>query len=78
MMTSFRNSLTWRDTVKHAVSVYSFLIRGEGEMSGREFSASIRNYCGSSDERMKEILNDVEKHVVRINATFKGTRYYTV
>ena len=29
MMTAFANSLTWKDTVQHAVSAYSFLILGK-------------------------------------------------
>lgn len=78
MMTQFRNSLTWRDTVEYAVNVYSFLIRGEGEMSGRKFAAAIRNYQGCGDERTKVILAEVEKHIVRINATYKGTGYYVI
>ena len=78
MMTEFRNSLTWRDTVSYAVSVFSFLIRGEGEMSGRKFAEHILNYCGCSDEKQKVILSDVEKHIVRIEATYKGTKYSCV
>lgn len=78
MMTEFKNSLTWRDTVSYAVSVFSFLIRGEGEMSGRKFAEHIRNYCGCSDEKQKVILSDVEKHIVRIEATYKGTKYSCV
>lgn len=78
MMTEFKNSLTWRDTVSYAVSVFSFLILGEGEMSGRKFAEHIRNYCGCSDEKQKVILSDVEKHIVRIEATYKGTKYSCV
>lgn len=66
------------ETVKYAVNVFSFLIRGEGEMSGKKFADAIRNYYCCSDERMKVVLNDVEKHIVRINATYKGTEYYFV
>ena len=77
-MTKFRNSLTWRDTVSYAVDVFSFLIRGEEEMSGRKFAEHIRNYCGCSDERQKVILSEVERHIVRIEATYKGTKYSIV
>ena len=75
METKFRNSLTWRDTVSYAVDIFSFLIRGEGEMSGRKFAEHIRNYYGCSDERQKVILSEVERHIVRIEATYKGTKY---
>lgn len=52
------------ETVKYAVNVFSFLIRGEGEMSGKKFADAIRNYYCCSDERMKAVLNDVEKHIL--------------
>lgn len=77
-MTNFRNSLSWRDTVKYAVDVYSFVIKGKGEMSGRKFAEQIRNYCGCSDEKMEVILSDVEKHIVTINSTYTVTRYITI
>lgn len=71
-------ALNYIDTLKYAVSAFSFLIRGEGEMSGRKFAVAIRNYCGSSDERIKEILSVVEKHIVRIIADYRGTKYYFI
>lgn len=77
-MAQLGNSLTWKDTVKHAVDAYSFLIRGEGEMNGRRFAKAIRSYYSCSDERTKAILSDIEKHIVRICATWKGTKYYTI
>ena len=66
------------DTVKYAVNVYSFVIRGEGEMSGRKFAKHIRDIYGSSDERTKAILSEVEKHVVTIESTWRGTKYRVV
>lgn len=91
MMTQFRNSLTWRDTVKYAVDVYSFLIRGEGTMSGRKFAEHIRKYYSSEtakensdgtfslhcayNKRAHTVADCVEKHIVTIEATYKGTRY---
>lgn len=69
---------SWKDTVSHAVSVFSFLVRGEGEMSGRKFAKAITNYCGSSDIRTNEIVKEVQKHIVTINATYKGTKYSCV
>ena len=78
MMTNWRNSLTWKDTIEYVVDVYSFLIRGCGEMSGKRFADAIRSYCGQGDDRQKAILQDVEKHIVKINATYKGTGYYII
>jgi len=78
MMTQFRNSLSWRDTVKYAVEVYSFLIRGEGEMSGRKFAKYIRKYYSgepAKESRTHTVADCVEKHIVKIEATYKGTRY---
>lgn len=78
MMTQFRNSLTWRDTVKYAVDVYSFLIRGEGTMSGRKFAEHIRKYYSSEpakENRAHTVADCVEKHIATIEATYKGTRY---
>lgn len=76
MMTQFRNSLTWRDTVEFAVSVYSFLIRGKGEMTGKSFANIIQAYRDCSGPREKIIIKDIETHVTRINATYKGTEYF--
>lgn len=70
--------MTILDTVKYAVNVYSFVIRGKGEMSGRKFANHIRDIYGSSDEKVKAILSDVEKHIVTIEATWKGTKYRVV
>lgn len=94
MMTQFRNSLTWRDIVKYAIEVYSFLILGEGEMSGRKFAKHIRNYYSGEpvkensdgtfslhcayNERAHTVADFVEKHIVTIEATYKGTRYGVV
>ena len=76
MMTQFRNSLTWRDTVKFAVSVYSFLIRGKGEMTGTSFANIIQAHYDCSGPREKTIIKDIETHVTQINATYKGTEYF--
>lgn len=75
MMTQFRNSLTWRDTVKFAVSVYSFLILGKGEMTGTSFANIIQTHYDCSGPREKTIIKEIETHVTRINATYKGTEY---
>ena len=63
----------WRETVSYAVSVFSFLIRGEGEMSGRKFAKVILDYC--ANPVAKVCANEVKKHVTTIVATHKGTRY---
>lgn len=76
MMTQFRNSLTWRDTVQYAVSVYSFLILGKGEMTGTSFAKIIQAHYDCSDPREKTIIKEIETHVTRINATYKGTEYF--
>ena len=78
MMTKFRDSLTWKDTVRHAVSVFSFIIRGEGEMSGRKFAEHIRNYCGSSTEEFKAMISAVENHIVKIESNYVGTKYWWI
>ena len=76
MMTQFRNSLTWRDTVKFAVSVYSILILGKGEMTGTSFVNIIQAHYDCSGPRGKTIIKEIETHVTRINATYKGTEYF--
>lgn len=94
MMTQFRNSLTWRDTVKFAIEVYSFIIRGKGEMSGKKFAEHIRNYySGESakenadgtfslhlayNEGAHNIADCVEKHIITVEATYRGTKYRVV
>ena len=70
-------TLTWRDTIKYGVAVYSFLIRGEGEMSGRKFASIIKKYY-SGDAKQSAIISDIEKHIVTICATYKGTKYSDV
>ena len=75
MTTEFRKSLTWKDTVKYAVDAYSFLIRGKGEMNGADFARQIRKHFECSDCRTKLILSEVEKHIVKIETTFRVTSY---
>lgn len=91
MTTEFRKSLTWKDTVKYAVDAYSFLIRGKGEMNGADFARQIRDYySGESakensdgtfslhvayNERAHTVADCVEKHIVKIESTFRGTSY---
>ena len=93
-MTKFRNSLTWRDTVSYAVNVFSFLIRGEGGMSGKDFAAVIRDYYSGKpatenadgsfslhlayNQQAFACADEVEKHVFTIEATYKGTKYSIV
>ena len=69
---------SWKKTMHHAVSVFSFIIRGEGEMSGRKFAEHIRNYCGSSTEELKEMISVVENHVVKIYSNYAGTKFWWV
>lgn len=69
---------SWKKTMCHAVSVFSFIIRGEGEMSGRKFAEHIKNYCGSSTEEFKAMISAVENHVVKIKSDYVGTKYYWV
>ena len=76
MMSSWRKSLTWKDTIKYAVSAYDFLIRGKGEMNGEQFAKEIE--CRyAKDERLNAITNEIREHLVCIKATYKGT-YYTL
>lgn len=77
-MTHFGNSLTWRDTVKYAVSVYSFLILGKGEMAGTSFANIIQAHYDCSGPREQTIIKEIETHVTRINATHKGTEYFVI
>ena len=65
---------SWKKTMRHAVSVFSFIIRGEGEMSGRKFAEHIKNYCGSSTEEFKAMISAVENHVVKIKSDYVGTK----
>lgn len=64
----------WRANVNHAVNVFSFLIRGEGEMSGRKFAKHILGYCSS--DKAKILAEDVKNHIVRIDAGWSGTKYW--
>lgn len=72
MMREWRKSLTWKDTIKYAVSVYDFIIRGKGEISGNEFADEIERMYEKSDRR-DAITREIRTHLVSINATYKGT-----
>lgn len=76
MMTNFRNSLTWRDTIEYAIDAYSFVIRGEGEMSGREFAERVRKVYEVCDDAMEIILSDVERHIITIETDWYGATDY--
>ena len=65
-------------TVSHAVSVFSFIIRGNGEMSGRKFADAILQYCGSSSDEFKEMISEVRKHIVKIESNYIGTKYWWI
>ena len=69
---------SWKKTMQHAVSVFSFLIRGEGEISGRKFAEHIKNYCGSSTEEFKAMISAVENHIVKIYSNYVGTKYWWI
>lgn len=68
----------WKDSVKHGVEMYGFIIRGKGKMNGKDFANHIRNVYECSAERTKAILLQIEKHVIRIESTYKGIKYWTV
>lgn len=76
MMTAFANSLTWKDTVKHAVSVYSFLILGK-EMSGENFIEEIKRHYDSNNPRTRALLQALENHLVSIKVRADGYTEYT-
>lgn len=82
MMSEFRKSLTWRDTVKYAIDVYGFLIDRKGWMSGKEFADVIRKYYSGENsteengtfnlhcaynERAYICASEIEKHVANIS-----------
>lgn len=43
-------------------------------MSGRKFASIIKKYY-SGDAKQSAIISDIEKHIVTICATWKGTKY---
>lgn len=75
-MTAFANSLTWKDTVKHAVSVYSFLILGK-EMSAENFIEEIKRHYDSNNPRTRALLQALENHLVSIKVRADGYTEYT-
>lgn len=74
-MANFRNSTAWKDTIEYAIDIYSFLIRGKGEMSGSDFAEHIRKVY-DCDEAMGIILLDVERHIITIEADWHGVTVY--
>ena len=76
MMTAFANSLTWKDTVKHAVSVYSSLILGK-EMSAENFIEKIKRHYDSNNPRTRALLQALENHLVGIKVRADGYTEYT-
>ena len=76
MMTAFTSSLTWKDTVRHAVSVYSFLILGK-EMSGQEFVEEIKRRYDASNPRTQALLHALEGHLVNIKVRADGYTEYS-
>lgn len=77
MMTTFANSLTWKDTVQHAVSAYSFLILGK-EMSGQDFVDEIKRRYDYNNPRTKSLLHALEEHLVKIKVRADGQTEYSV
>ena len=65
----------WLDTIQYAVNVFSFIIRGKGEMSGESFAEHIRKYAGDGTIRQRIILESIKNHVTTIKATYEGTKY---
>ncbi len=76
MMTAFANSLTWKDTVRHAVEAYSFLILGK-EMSGEEFITEIKKRYDANNPRTRALLHALENHLVRIKVRADGYTEYS-
>ena len=76
MMTAFRNSLTWKDTVQHAVSIYSFLILGK-EMSGEDFITEIKKRYDVNNPRTRALLHALENHLIRIKVRADGYTEYS-
>lgn len=76
MMTNFRNSLTWKDTIGYAIDAYSFVIRGKGEMSGRDFAERVRKVYEVCDDATEIILSDVERHIISIETDWHGVTVY--
>jgi len=76
-MTAFRNSLTWKDTVEYAVSVYSFLILGK-EMSGENFIEKIKNHYDPNNPRTRALLQALRNHLVSIKVRNDGYVEYKV
>lgn len=78
MMTQWRNSLTWHDTVSYAASVYGFIISGKGEMTGAEFCEHIKNMYDCGEPRMKTILSECERHIALIRVRPDGAINYSL
>ena len=76
MMTEFANSLTWKDTVQHAVISYSYLILGK-EMSGENFIMEIKKRYDVNNPRTKALLNALENHLVSIKVRADGYTEYS-
>ena len=77
MMTAFRNSLTWKDTVEYGVWCFSFLILGK-TMNGQGFVEAIKAYYDANEPRTKEICEAIENHLVNINVRADGYTQYSI
>jgi len=73
MMSQWRNSLTWKDTIHFAVDVYGFIICGKKEMSGKQWVEHIRFCYDCSDAKVNYILQEIENHVALIEVTYTKT-----
>ena len=61
------------ETTNYAVIIFAFLIQGLGEMNGMTFGTHIRRaYDCANNEQNRELVESVERHIVKISYGFNG------
>lgn len=61
--------------VDYALCAYNFIIRGKGEMTGKQWADEIRKVYENNNVQIKMILHVIEEHVLSISVTYHGTSY---
>lgn len=61
------------ETVNYGICIFGFLIQGKGEKSGITFGNAIREvYDCVNNTQNKDIVEQIEKHIVKIRYDFNG------
>lgn len=59
------------EIVNYGIIIFAFLIVGEKEMTGLNFGSKIRAaYDCENDAKNKQIVEEIEKHIIKIHFGF--------